>query len=89
MNSIVMKVVPSLTDFMDGGDVRMTQRGGSLCLRIKRSIRSRFAASPTGRIFSNFAIQSCVLGQIDLAHPALADLRADFIATDSPANQRC
>src|SRR2546430_7876485 len=68
---------------MDSNYVGMIQCGGSLCL-LNESVHAIAIASNFSRknFQSNFAIEFHVLRQIHLAHSALANLRADFVAPE-------
>ena len=72
-----------LVDLVNGDDVGVIQRGGGFRFLHEPPhpilIRGDLEAQDLQR---DFAIELRVLREIDLAHPALADLRADFIAPE-------
>ena len=73
----------TLTNFIDVRNVRMIERGGRLRLLSKTAhpvlIRSKLGGK---NLQGDFAIEFSVLRQINLAHPARANFRADFVATE-------
>src|SRR5437667_4850349 len=73
----------ALTNLVDMRDVRMIEGGGSFGLA-NESLHAIAMRSDLGgkNLQCNFAIELRILRQIHLAHPALAKLRADFIATE-------
>src|SRR5438067_546640 len=75
-----------LVDLMNGDDVGMIQGGSGLGLLDKALHSIRVSSNVSGQhLQRNLAIEFGVLRQIHLAHPALADLRADLIAAESCA----
>ena len=71
----------SFTNFINVSDVGMVERRRGFCL-LNETAHAILVCSKVSRqnLQSNFAIKFCVLRQINLTHPARADLRADFIA---------
>jgi hypothetical protein len=68
---------------MDDQDVRMIERACGLCLLLKPN-QTIFVGRKRGRqnLDRHFPIHLRVIRAIDLTHPALAELRADFVASD-------
>src|SRR6266550_3146475 len=73
----------NLTDFVNRNDVRMIERRSGLGFTDKAAhpvfIFSKFLWQ---NFQSDFTVEFGVLSQIHLAHPARAELRADFVATE-------
>src|SRR3989442_8219458 len=71
-----------LADLIDMSNVRMVKRRRGLSFANEPlhsvAIRGHFSRQ---NLQSNFAIQLCILRQINFAHSTLANLRADFVAT--------
>ena len=79
----------SFTNFVDVRDVRMVQRGGSLRL-LSETPHSIFIRRDFE--WQNFQgdgpSQLHIFGQIHLAHPAFANLRADFVTAEFYARSK-
>src|SRR5258708_37466004 len=73
----------TLADFMDGSDVRMIERrrGCRFLFEAPYSILIRREVSRKN-LQRDLAVQARVLGQINFAHAARADLRDDFVMRD-------
>src|SRR5215471_3498259 len=73
----------ALTDLVNVRNVGVIERrgGGGLLLEAAHSIS---IGSKVGRQYfqRDFAVQASILSQINLTHPAYADLRADFITAE-------
>ena len=68
---------------MNRADVRMIECGSGLSFAQKtRGVLAVFTEFRGQNFQRHAAMELCVLRQIHLAHAALADLRADFIATE-------
>src|SRR5689334_15476697 len=65
----------------------MIQRRSGLCLLHKALHSIRVSSISRQNLQRNFAIELRVLRQIHLAHPALANLRTDFITAESGAGR--
>src|SRR6266404_194550 len=73
----------TLANFVDVRDVGMVERRGRLCLAHEALHAIAIRTNIGGQNFQcDFAIESCVLRQINLTHPARANLRADFVAAE-------
>ena len=71
---------------VDGGDVRMIQRGEQLRFALKRASRSGSLRERVGQnLERDVALQSRVAGAIHLAHAARAERRNDFVRAESSA----
>src|SRR5262244_318908 len=73
----------AFADFMDGGDVRMVERGGGGGLLLE-AVHSLSVGSQIGRqdFQCDVTVQAGIFSQINLTHSALAQLRADFVAAE-------
>ena len=78
--------VVRFADFVDVRDVRMIESGRRLRFANEPlhpiTVRSHLGGQNLQR---NFAIQLCILRQVNFAHSAFADLRADFVTAESCA----
>ena len=76
-----------LADFVNGADVGMVQRRGSRASRRKRSRACGSWATSSGRNFSaTKRSKRGVLGLVDHAHTAAAQLLDDAVVRDGLAN---
>src|SRR5438128_12646401 len=72
---------------MDGDDVGMIQRRGSLCFLHEALHPVGMSGDFSGQnLQRDSAIEFGIKSEIDLAHPALTNLRVDFITTESSAS---
>ena len=72
-------------DAVDGGDVRMVQRGKHLRLALEPRDAIRVASGGGQRLDGDVASEPGVVSAVDLAHAAGANLRGDFVGPESCA----
>jgi hypothetical protein len=71
-----------LADIEDGEDVRVVQRRGGAGLAGEAGQGLRVGGELRGEDFEgDLAAEQRVGGEVDVTHPAGADLRADLVAT--------
>jgi hypothetical protein len=76
-------------DVVDGADIGMIQRGGGLGLALKTCQRARIARNfRREKLEGHEAVQPRVLGLINHAHSATAELLQNAIVGDSLADER-
>src|SRR5205823_7121112 len=69
-------------DVVDDQNVRMIERPGRLCFLLEPSKAPFVGRKSSGQNPNSYlAIHLWIVGAIHLAHSALANLRADFVAT--------
>ena len=78
-----------VTDVEDGDDVWMVQRGGRLCFLTEAALRDLAGLDVlTKHLQRNAAPEASILGEIDLAHAALAEHRENGVWADSRAGRK-
>src|SRR5262245_15781677 len=79
-----------LANLVAVGNVGMVERGGSGCLLFKSPHPVLIRSQLRGQDFQcDLAVEPRVFGQVNFAHTALAELRADFVTAEFCAGGKC